>query len=196
MKAVVLLFAILISAAAVQSQSIKELLYSGKLKSDTGSVVRKGDDLSTKIDTSTRKPVEPEKPKVAAIVRDTVIAGVTTQVTIPVDPATGTPVAVEPPKDNNKLWKDFIDELTGTLRTDVLPSKKIKNGTYSVLIDYEIDVDGQISVKNVSCSPESSFLADQVRERVTLSAPKMTPLLGTNGKPRKAAKKQTITVTK
>ena len=97
---------------------------------------------------------------------------------------------------NNKSWKEFIDELTTSLRTEVLPNKKIKEGTYAILLEYEIDVDGQVRATNVASDPSNSFLEQQIKERITLSAPKMEPLLGTNGKPRKAQKRQTITVTK
>lgn len=204
-----LVLALLATTMSVKAQSLKETLFSGKLKSDTGSVVRKGEDLSTKIDTSTRKKPAPVAEPPAQVVTASLDATgniVTTAVQqdgTPV-PATaaitavdsaGNPVPVKP-KDNNELWKDYIEEFTTTLRTDVANSKKVKDGTYSILIDYEIGVDGQIGVNNVNVAPQNSFIAEQVKERVTLTAPRMQPLLGTNGKPRKAAKKQTITISK
>ena len=48
-------------ASNAHAQSLKDLLYSGKLKKDSNTVIRKGDDLSSKIDTSTKKPVEQKK---------------------------------------------------------------------------------------------------------------------------------------
>jgi hypothetical protein len=209
----VLVFALLIAAGSLNAQSLKETLFSGKLKSDTGSVVRKSDDLSTKIDTAARKKPAPvpaaETAKVVTASLDSSGNIVTTTVATEGAAATtaggtavpttfdeaGNPVAAAP-KDNNALWKDYIDEFTTTLRTDVMNSKKVKNGTYSVLIEYEIGVDGQIGVTNVNVAPENSFIAEQVKERMTLTAPRMQPLLGTNGKPRKAVKKQTITISK
>jgi hypothetical protein len=199
MKTCILFFILLISTASVRAQTLKELLYGGKLKLDTGTVIRKGDDLSSKIDTTTKKPVEPEKAKALPVARDTVMSdGTITTITTPQPDVTATSAAASATatKDNNKVWKDFIDELTGTLRTEVLPSQKIKGGTYSVLIEYEIGLDGQIAVNNVSASPESSFLEQQIKERLTLTAPQLTPLLGTNGKPRKAVKKQILTISK
>jgi len=214
----VLVLALLTAGLSVKAQSLKETLFNGKLKSDTGSVVRKSDDLSTKIDTSVRKKPAPVVETAQVVTASLDAAGniVTTAVTpdgsVPrttnvlpggnntaaarpsIDSA-GNPIAAAP-RDNNELWKDYMEEFTTTLRTDVVNSKKVKNGTYSVLIDYEIGVDGQVSVNNVNVAPESSFIADQVKERITLTAPRMTPLLGTNGKPRKAAKKQTITISK
>lgn len=211
----VLVLALLVAASSVKAQSLKETLFSGKLKSDTGSVVRKSDDLSTKIDTAARKKPVPAVTETAKVVtasldssgnivttavqpESTASAGSGTSAGIAAPTtfdAAGNPIAVVP-KDNNALWKDYMEEFTTTLRTDVMTSKKVKNGTYSVLIEYEIGVDGQIGVTNVNVSPENSFIADQVKERMTLTAPRMTPLLGTNGKPRKATKKQTITLSK
>ncbi|MFL5787523.1 MAG: hypothetical protein ACJ748_05690, partial [Flavisolibacter sp.] len=43
---------------AQQKQSLKDLLYSGKLKKDSTGVIRSTDDLSAKIDTSTKKNVD------------------------------------------------------------------------------------------------------------------------------------------
>ena len=48
-----LLFLLLISSVFAQAQTLKDALFSGKLKNDPGTVIRKGDDLSTKIDTTT-----------------------------------------------------------------------------------------------------------------------------------------------
>jgi hypothetical protein len=38
-------------ALNAQSQSLKDLLFSGKMKTDSGTVVRKGEDLKDKVDT-------------------------------------------------------------------------------------------------------------------------------------------------
>lgn len=61
MKAFFLLL-LLGAGASARSQSLKELLYSGKLKNTPGTIIRKTDDLSTKIDTTTRH--QPEAPAV------------------------------------------------------------------------------------------------------------------------------------
>jgi len=140
--------------------------------------------------------VTPPPATVLTVQGDSVVVTTVAPIAVPATDSAGVAIVNSAPKSNDRAWKDFITELQGTLRTDVLPSKKIKDGTYSLLIDYVIDVDGQIIVSNVNSSPENSFLAEQVRERITLSAPKMTPLLGTNGKPRKAPKKYTMVVTK
>jgi hypothetical protein len=193
MKAVILLAILFASVSANSQTKLKDLLYGGKLKLDSGSVIRKDDDLSTKIDTSTKKPVEQPK----AVVIDAATPDLGTN-GLPVLPDTSTALKdpTTAPKVNNKSWKEFIDELTTSLRTEVLPNKKIKDGTYNILLEYEIDVDGQVRATNVASDPSNTFLEQQIKERITLSAPKMEPLMGTNGKPRKAQKRQTITVTK
>lgn len=191
---------LIVSCTLAGAQSLKDLLYSGKLKNDSGTVVRKGDDLSTKIDTVKKKPAEPEKVKTVTVVRDSATGSVirtdtvlaAAEETAAVLPAEN---AVAAPKDNNKLWKEYIDSLATTLKAEVMPNKKIKSGTYYVFVEYEIGIDGQVSINNVSPSPENAFLASQVKERLTLSAPVMTPVLY-NGKPRKSVKKYTFTIEK
>ncbi len=65
-----------------------------------------------------------------------------------------------------------------------------------MLVDYEIGVDGQVSINNVFPSPENSFLQQKVKERLTLTAPLMNPVLASNGKPRKVIKKYNFTLSK
>ncbi|MCR6719050.1 MAG: hypothetical protein NVV59_01920 [Chitinophagaceae bacterium] len=186
---------LMVSSAALQAQSLKELLYSGKLKSDTGSVVRKTDDLSTKIDTSTRKP-PPPAPVVKTVVvptadGDSVVTIQTTEEGVVLDSA-----VVAAPRDNDEVWKEYTETLISELKTEVLPNKKVKAGSYSVLLVYEIDLDGSININTVSTSPSNDFLEQQIKNRMTLTAPTLTPLLNQFGKPRKAIKRQTITLTK
>jgi hypothetical protein len=71
----------------------------------------------------------------------------------------------------------------------------MKKGTYSVLISYEIGVDGQVNIVSVEADPKNSFLEDQIKERLTLSAPQLIPMMY-NGKPRKVAKKQLLSFSK
>jgi len=216
-----------IAAASAQTPSLRDALYGGKLKLDTNSVVRKGDDLSTKIDTSTRKP-ELVKANPAAdsafkpmtldgagrlVINSPALSGSTVSTTpasssdgsgiatatpaadgSAADPATAAPV--DATKDNNRVWKTFIDSLTSGLRSEVMTSKKIKSGTYSVLVEYEIGLEGEITVNSITSAPENSFLTQQVRDRIDMSAPKLTPLLSQYGKPRKAVKRQTLVLTK
>ena len=176
-----ILFLLLVSAFSADAQSLKDLLYNGKLKTDSGGVIRKDDDLKSKIDTSTRKkPVEPEKTKMTVATKDASMPGVTS----PTDAATTTGSPKDNAtvtKDNNKLWKEFVDSVVSTLNTEVMPSKKIKKGDYLALVDYEIGLEGQITITNVYLSPENSFLYEQIKERFGISTPKLNPVLSGTG---------------
>ena len=192
MKKLILLAVLAISFSA-DAQKLKDLLYSGKMKSDSGTTVKQSDDRSKIIDTTAKKPVEPAKPLVAP--KDTSAGAV-----LPFDVVT--PVSEEPKttaevnRDNNRIWKEFIDSLVSTLKSEVLSSKKIKKGTYNVLADYEIGLDGSVTIKNVFVTPESDWLSLQVKERLGISTPKLNPVLGSNGKPRKVNKRYSFTVVK
>ncbi len=191
-----ILFLLIASTVNVNSQSLKDALYGGKLKTDSGTVIRKTDDLSTKIDSTRKKQIEPEKNKLTAISKDSSMKKMTAQ-------SDSAAIAVVDKmdnnatlKDNNKIWKEFMDSVIITLKAEVLTSKKIKNGTYYVYVDYEIGPDGQVTINNVLPSPENSFLQQQVKERLTLTVPNMNPVLASNGKPRKVIKKYNFSLTK
>jgi hypothetical protein len=211
MKKGILLMLIAIVSYTVEAQTLKDLLYSGKLKNDSGTVVRKGDDLSTKIDTTTKKkPVELPKPAVVTAGKDSSTSATAAATASPYQPdggqtastsaADNTGAAVNPaagaPKDNNHIWKQFIDSSISTWKTELLPSNKIKSGTYYILVEYEIGTDGQIAINNVSCSPENAFLQQQVKSTLTLTAPQMNPVIFSNGKARKSEKKYNFTLVK
>jgi hypothetical protein len=191
-----MLFILLVSSVIANAQTLKDALFSGKLKSDTGTVIRKGDDLSTKIDTSRKKTVEPEKAKmVVTAAKDSSVKGSTAQidsVKISGVVKADTVVAV---KDNNTIWKEYTDSVISTVKTEVLPSKKIKNDTYFVSVEYEIDTVGQVSINTVSSSPENSFLQQQVKERLDLTPPRMNPIIF-NGKAKKVTRRYNFTLSK
>ncbi|HET7896753.1 MAG TPA: hypothetical protein VFL47_03770 [Flavisolibacter sp.] len=233
-----LLLLLLCSSVFVKAQSLKEALFSGKLKNEPGTVIRKGDDLSTKIDTTTRKIqvdtidaklVRPVMPAATATVqaKDTAantvssqavpaptagpekkevtnaaVAGgvVATEAAVSqeatVAPATGTTEPVAKPTDNNSVLKGFMDSLVSTLKTDVLPSKKVKEGSYLVLVSYAIQTDGQLDFTDVFVSPENNFLQDQIKQRLAIDVPHLQPELTSTGKPRKVNKKYKFTVNK
>jgi hypothetical protein len=78
----------------------------------------------------------------------------------------------------------------------VLSSKKIKKETYYLMVQYEIDTDGQVSVTNVLSTPENEFLQGQIKERLLLGAPQLAPVADSSNKPRKVKKKYSFTLTK
>lgn len=207
MKSFVFVFVLLLAFSA-QSQSLKEALYGGKLKADTGAVIRKGD--SAKIqenmaqkqadlvaEESVRKATADSIAQVALAAKKekALAAGEdTTTITLTAaDTASLTaPVADLTPKDNNTIWKSFIDTLTTTIRSEVIPSPKVRKATYYVLVEYDIKPDGDINIKSVSVDPESSFLQQQIKDRLTLDAPKLNPIVDANGRARTVARKQVL----
>lgn len=195
MKKAMLFFSIIVTVNA-QAQSLKDLLYGGKLKTDSNSVLRKGDDLSTKIDTTTKKkPVVAEKDMAAAMSLDSI-----KKWTSPVDTSTAHAIdktnSVAVAKDNNKVWKEFVDSLTSTLNQEVMTSKKVNKGTYYITVDYAINTDGSVAINNVLLVPENKFLEQQVKERLGIDTPKLNPVLAGNGAPRKVTKRYNFTLNK
>src|SRR5258705_3311503 len=103
----VILFLLVTSSVVVNGQTLKEALYGGKLKTDSGTVIRKGEDLSSKIDTSKKKPVEAEKMKLPSANKDSVMKGsnVATDSLKIVNGNRDTVAAVAVVKNNNQIWK-------------------------------------------------------------------------------------------
>jgi DNA-binding protein H-NS len=198
-KGILFLFIVCAAAVRAEAQSLKDLLYSGKLKKDTSAVIRKTDDLQSKIDTAQKKQAEPEKPKPAAapVAGQTEQGAGSTPVTAPdsvtfIEPSATNATAS---KSNTRIWKEYSDALLAALKTDVLSSKKVKKGTYYFTVNYEIDINGAVSITNVTVSPESAFLLDQVQQRLTSEPPQLQPVLD-NNQPRKVKRKYNFTVTK
>lgn len=205
-----------------QGQSIKDALFSGKLKNDPGTVIRKGDDLSTKIDTSTRRkpavdtlariPVSAmdSATKAVAVRSDSAAVTATNMVAAtdkkdttaaasetiaPAEPAA--PVAAAPaPKNNNALWKEFVDSVANTVKAEGLANKKIKKGTYYVTVTYAIETDGKVNITDVFVTPESAQLQSQVRTLLETDTPRLEPVLTSTGTPRKVTRKYNFTLTK
>ncbi len=219
-----ILFLLVIVTVTAKAQSLKDLLYSGKLKNDSNTVIRKTDDLSTKIDTARKKQAEPEKPKIVAtipvdspgskvappveqastvagttaVAGTTSVAGTTAAVGTTEAVTTEAPVknTAAPVKNNNKIWKEYTDSLSGSLKTEVLSSKKVKKETYYLMVEYEIDTVGAVSVTNVTASPENTFLQEQVKQRILLSPPQLSPVVDSSNKARKVKRKYSFNITK
>ena len=203
MMKVIVTIAFFVLAGSVQAQSLKEALYGGRLKNDTGAVIKKTDTLQIR-ENMAKKVADDSVKKAEAVAKKEAIAtaiaaGDTATARVLSTPPPETvasteiaPAVVALPKDNNKIWKDFVDEYTAIIKSEVIPDKKIKNGTYSVLIEYEIGLDGYVTTQNISTSPESKYLEEQIKLRMMNNAPQMNPVLMGNGKPRKALKKQML----
>lgn len=187
---------LLFVAVQINAQTLKDALYGGKLRTDSGTVLRKGEDLSSKIDTARKKTVVVEKSKPASAVSDstgTKTAGVIDST----NPAESVPVSpINTNRDNNRIWKEFMDSAISTLNSELMSSKKLKKGDYFIILDYAIETDGKVSINNVYPSPENKMLAIEIKERLSIAAPQLNPVLGSSGKARKVTKRQNFTLTK
>jgi hypothetical protein len=211
-----ILFFFLLAASAVQAQSLKDLLYGGKLKKDSTGVVRNTDDLSTKIDTATKKPealVVKEKASTDSVKNNPVTQQATAskESATPVSKTdstavasiennneseeTETPAANTPAKNNTRLWRDYIEALTPSLKSEVLTNKKIKKETYYLTVDYELSVDGTVDIVNVTSSPENALLQSQVKERMMISPPQLNPVTNSTST-KKQKRKYNFNITK
>jgi hypothetical protein len=99
------LLLLVFSSFFAHAQSLKEALFSGKLRNEPGTVIRKGDDLSAKMDTVARK--EPARDTLAIITvaqpqqvdsaqKKSVPSDATTSNTTSVTPVAAAPATTEP----------------------------------------------------------------------------------------------------
>ena len=205
-----------VQAQEKEKQSLKNLLFSGKLKKDSTGVIRSTDDLSSKIDTSTKKETAPvvtnqpaanvQQDKNAAVSKENAATGVaatgvaatgTDAVMTKTDSAAVAPLAVTAPaKTNTKLWKEYSDSLVRTLGDEVLKSKQVKKNTYYLMVDYEIAPDGQVTFTNLTSTPESAFLVAQVRQIMDSTPLRLNPVTDSSNQGKKVKRKQQIVITK
>ncbi|MBS1919298.1 MAG: hypothetical protein JST17_03490 [Bacteroidetes bacterium] len=193
MEKSILIFALVIGLSA-KGQSLKDALFGGKLKSDTGMVLKKGDSLQLLPDSLVKKRADSLKK--AAKISESIKTNPSQSISENTSDTASYSTASNAPKNNDQLWKQFIDEYKKVIETDVLPSKKIKKGSYSLYIDYAIETDGSVSTVNIICVPENSYLVEQVKIRMMANTPQLNPVLMSNGKPRKTLKKQVLTFVK
>ena len=253
MKKGIVFFVLLAVASAGRAQTLKDLLYSGKLKMDSNTVIRKTDDLSTKIDTTRKlapvadqtktvvdqpKPIADTKsvtdaskqpqvntqkvnPSTApAVVAPTVVAKDKVKTDAPVSNVTTTDsssvasdktvvvadtVAVventpakpaAAPRTNTKIWRDYTDSLTKDLKAGVLSSKKIKKGTYFIMVDYELGTDGIVSITNVTSEPGNDMLQAQVKEALESKPLQLAPYIDSSNAPKKVKRRYSFNITK
>lgn len=176
MNRIFLILVLFISSTCFSQKSLRDSLFSGKLKADSALVAKskivKDSTKKTEIDPSTGK--------------------------IEVDPAIKQNSAEKPElkySDNNRTWKKFVDEYTKIINTEMLTTKKIKKGGYTVTLEYEIGTDGVVSTKNIICDPKSETLVNLIQERMMPNAPQLAPQV-VNGAPRKSSKRQILVFVK
>ena len=176
MNRIFLILVLFVSSACFSQKSLRDSLFSGKLKADSALVAK-----SKIVKDSTKKTeIDP-------------VTGKTE-----VDPAIkeASPEKTELKySDNNRTWKKFVDEHTKIISTQMITSKKIKKGDYTVTLEYEIGTDGVVSTKNIICDPKSETLVNMIQETMMSNAPKLAPQV-VNGAPRKSSKRQILIFTK
>lgn len=225
MKAIVL-FTFILLACSAKSQSLKEALYGGKLKADTGAVLRKGDsqkiqeNMAQKVvadsinkvaadsmkfvaDSIKKEAIETAKKEAIEVAKEKAIAEGkdttnidTTAVINAMNAEAAKAETKAVSKDNTVVWKTYIDEMTASIKAEALQSNKVKKGNYFVLIDYKVNPDGQVSITSVSVDPENSFLAQNIKDRFTLNPAKLNPIVDATGRARTVNRKQTLNLSK
>lgn len=176
MNRIFLILVLFISSTCFSQKSLRDSLFSGKLKADSALVAK-----SKVVKDSTKKTeIDPSTGKTA------------------VDPAIKQNSAEKTElkySDNNRTWKKFVDEYTRIINTEMLTTKKIKKGGYTVTLEYEIGTDGVVSTKNIICDPKSENLVNLIQERMMPNAPQLAPQV-VNGAPRKSSKRQILVFVK
>lgn len=173
MRVLFLLLFCLISTA-VFSQSLRDSLFSGKLKADSALVAKsKMAEKKDSAKTETNDAVKKATPDSATV-----------KTVPPLKPAITF-------ADNNRIWKKFVDEQTKIINAEVLPNKKIKKGDYTVTLEYEIGTDGAVSTKNIICDPKNEILVDHIRNQMMANPPQLAPQI-VNGTPKKSSKRQVL----
>ena len=176
MNRIFLLLTLFISSTCFSQKSLRDSLFSGKLKADSALVAKskivKDSTKKTEIDPTTGKIVVDSSINLPALAKTEIKYS-----------------------DNNKIWKKFVDEYNPIINTEMLTSKKIKKGGYTVTLEYEIGIDGVVTTKNVTCDPKSEHLADLIKERMMPNAPQLAPQI-VNGAPRKSTKRQVLVFVK
>jgi len=175
MNGLFLIAVLFISSNCFAQKSLRDSLFSGKLKADSALVA------SSKIVKDSTKKTEPEQ--LSKTIADT---------SVKLNNLEKTELKYS---DNNKTWKKFTDEYTKIITTEMAATKKIKKGGYTVTLEYEIGTDGVVSTKNIICDPKSEALIDLITERMMANAPPLAPQV-VNGVPRKSSKRQILVFVK
>jgi len=180
MNRLFLLAVLFISSSCFAQKSLRDSLFSGKLKADSALVAK------SKVNEEKAKEDSIKKVQIDSLKK---IGADTTQIT---GTASAGPIKTELKySDNNKTWKKFTDEYTKIITTEMATTKKIKKGGYTVTLEYEIGVDGVVSAKNIICDPKSEALIDLINQRMMANAPQLAPQI-VNGAPRKSSKRQIL----
>jgi hypothetical protein len=176
-----LLFVFLFFGSSVMAQTLKDSLFGGKIKADTG---------RTFISKDTSKYLPPKvynaSPSIPGETKKNEITKLDESMP---DSLNKTFYAKQ------KTWKRFIDVNTSIISQQAADTRKVKKGQYSIDIEYEIGLNGRVTTTGVTCNPPNEYLAEQVSEFMKRPPILVAPVYS-DGKPRKLNATQTITIIK
>ncbi len=92
-----------------------------------------------------------------------------------------------------KAWKRFIDQQTMIISAQADENRKVKKGEYYIDFDYEIGLNGRVKASNITCSPKNEFLLETVTD-ILSRPPVLAPPVYGDGKPRAVSARQQITI--
>jgi hypothetical protein len=176
--------------SSVMGQSLKDSLFGGKLKSDTGrTFVSKDTSHYVPLKNETISSQSTDKKKADAGSKEINKVEV-------LKPDESMPDSLNKLYyAKQKTWKRFIESNIPIITQAANDTRKVKKGEYAIEIGYEIGLNGRVATKNVTCSPQSEFLVEQVTELMK-RAPVLAPPIYSDGKPRTLAATQPLTITK
>lgn len=175
--------------SSVMGQRLRDSLFAGKLKVDTGKTVVSKDTghyVAPKVyDAGTSSSVTPATTSSANLKKDEIVK-----------PDASMPDSLNKTfYQKQKLWKRFIDVNTPIIAQQADDTKKVKKGEYTVEIEYEIGLNGRVTTTGVTCTPPNDFIVEQVNELMKRT-PVLAPPIYSDGQPRKLSAKQTLTIVK
>ena len=177
------LFAFLFVATPAMAQSLKDSLFGGKLKVDTG---------KTYVSTDTSKYVPPKIYNPSAVQSGEVKKG---QIAV-------AKLDESMPDSLNKefyarqrVWKRFIDINTTIISQEADGTKKVRKGSYAVDVEYTIGLNGKITTTGITCNPPNEYITQQVTDLMK-RAPTLAAPIYSDGKAKPLNATQTITIVK
>ena len=136
-----LLFIFLFFTSAAMSQTLKDSLFGGKIKADTGKTFISKDTskyVAPKVYTASSSATgETKKSEIAKL-----------DESMP-DSLNKTFYAKQ------KTWKRFIDVNTSIISQQASDTRKVKKGQYTIDIEYEIGLNGRVTTTGVTCNPSN-----------------------------------------
>ncbi|MBK5271222.1 MAG: hypothetical protein JJE22_09430 [Bacteroidia bacterium] len=167
------LYISLFFASSVIAQSLRDSLFGGKLKADTGKTV---------VSTDTGKYVPPKVYNIPAQIGSQKRENEAKKDEI-IKPDESMPDSLNKSfYAKQKTWKRFIEINTGIITQQANDTRKVKKGEYSIEIQYEIGLNGKIKTTGITCNPSNEYLTEQVTELMKRT-PTLSPPVYSDGKP-------------